>query len=105
MSTPQTSLTHHAAPRLLLPELQALLLAHRAAFRQERVFRRAGLFLLGWLFAFGRKTLTQVLTALGWVHSDWTAWYRLLSRPPVGYERLTRLRSSDTLSHVPGDQP
>ena len=98
------SLTHFSAQPHLLPELQQLFGAHRAAFGQERVFRRAWFFLLAWLLAFGRKTLTQLLLALGWLQ-DGGAWYRFLSRRRVDYDQLTALFFAQTLRHVPVEEP
>src|SRR5436190_7623643 len=85
----------------LMEALTPLVMAHRPAFRQERVFRRAMLLLIGWLFAFSRKTMTQLLAALGLVNQDWSAWYRLISHPRVDYDQLTRCLFQETLGHVP----
>jgi DDE superfamily endonuclease len=89
----------------LMGALTPLVMAHRPAFRQERVFRRAMLLLVGWLFAFSRKTMTQLLAALGLVNQDWSAWYRLISHPRVDYDQLTRCLFQETLHHVPADVP
>jgi hypothetical protein len=86
--------------RLLLPELFALVAAHRPAVQQERVAQRQLGLLLGWLCAFGRHTLTQVLLALGLGDADWTAWYRLFSRPRLDYDRLTGCLLGETLGLV-----
>lgn len=83
--------------RPLLPELVALLAAHRPAFRQARTAQRSGALLLGWLCAFGRHTITQVLLALGCGSVDWTAWYRLFSRERVAYDRLSACLLAQTL--------
>ena len=83
--------------RPLLPELLALLAAHRPAFRQERTARRSEALLLGWLCAFGRHTITQVLLALGLGRVDWTAWYRLFSRERVAYDQLSACLLAQTL--------
>lgn len=88
------------AARPLLPELLALVAAHGPAMRQERVAQRQLGLLLGWLCAFGRHTLTQVLLALGLGAADWTAWYRLFSRPRIDYERLTTGLLGETLGLV-----
>src|SRR5262245_2063462 len=92
-------------PRPLLPELFALLAAHRSAFRQERPYQRSGALLVGWLCAFGRHTLTQVLLALGLGEADWTAFYRLFSRGRVDYERLAGCLLAETLDLAPADAP
>ena len=92
-------------PRPLLPELFTLLAAHRPAFRQARPYQRSGALLLGWLCAFGRHTLTQVLLALGMGEADWTAFYRLFSRGRVDYEVLSRCLLAETLTQVPTTDP
>jgi hypothetical protein len=84
----------------LLPELLALVAAHRPAVRQERVAQRQLGLLLGWLCGFGRHTLTQVLLALGLGEADWTAWYRLFSRERIDYDRLTGCLLGETLGLV-----
>jgi hypothetical protein len=63
----------------------------RGAFGQSRVFWTACLLALGCLFAFCRKTVTQLLVALGQTSCDWTRWYRLLSRRRFDYDELCRL--------------
>jgi len=93
------------SPRPLLDALRSLLLAHRPAFRQERTFLRAQALILGHLFAFARRTITQTLLALGLTDGDWSAFYRLLSAPRMDYEILTRRFFSETLSHVFAHQP
>jgi len=71
---------------VLLRELLVLLYAHRSAFRQERTFLRAMGLLFGELFTFARHTVTQGLLALGCTDADWSAWYRLFSRPRFAEE-------------------
>ena len=94
-----------APVRPLLPELFALLAAHRPAFRQQRPFQRSVALLLGWLGAFGRHTITGVLLALGLGEADWTAWHRLFSRGRVDYERLTGCLLEQTVPLTPVDGP
>jgi hypothetical protein len=89
----------------LLPELLALLAAHRVAFRQERPYQRSVALLVGWLCAFGRHTLTQVLLALGLGEADWTAFYRLFNRRRIDYERLTRALLEQTLALSAPQEP
>lgn len=93
------------APRPLLPELFRLLAAHRPAFRQARPSQRSVALLLGWVCAFGRHTLTQVLLALGMGGTDWTAFYRLFSRRRVDYEILAGCLLAETLAQVPATAP
>jgi hypothetical protein len=93
----------------VLPELLAALLAvitaHRAAFRQERPYRRAVALVFGELFAFARHTVTQELLALGLAEADWTGWYRLFSRQRFEEPLLGRLLLGQTLPHSPIEQP
>ncbi len=65
----------------LLAALLGLLAAHRPAFRQERPYQRAVALVFGEVFAFARHTVTQWLLTLGLTEADWSAWYRLFSRP------------------------
>ena len=104
MSTIRQDLTQKSGPGILLGELAALMGAHRQAFGQERLYLRGWSLLLGWLFTFSRKTLTQLLVALGSVEQDWTAWYRLLSRRRIDYDGLTRTFLRETLRHVKVDE-
>jgi hypothetical protein len=92
-------------PRALLPELLALLAAHRPAFGQERVAQRSTALVLGWLCAFGRHTISGVLLALGLGAADWTAWHRLFSRRRVDYAVLTECLVAQTLPLAPADGP
>jgi len=89
----------------LLPELFRLLAAHRPAFRQARPYQRSVALLLGWVCAFGRHTLTQVLLALGMGGTDWTAFDRLFSRRRVDYEILAGCLLAETLAQVPATAP
>ncbi len=85
----------------LLDALRGLLLADRPAFRQERTFLRAQALLLGHLFAFARRTITQALIALGLTdHDDWSAFYRLFGAPRIDYGELTGCFFRETLPHV-----
>lgn len=88
----------------LLQNLFELLQAHRPAFRQERCFVRAIGLVMGELFSFGRHTVTQGLLALGLTDGDWSAWYRLFSRPRYDEERLSACLLAETLQHVAEDQ-
>jgi hypothetical protein len=65
----------------LLSSLRDLLLSHRPAFRQERPFRRMQALLLGQLFSFARRTVTQALIALGMTNHDWSSFFRLYNEP------------------------
>jgi DDE superfamily endonuclease len=96
---------HHALPPLL-SELFALLRAHRSAFRQERTFLRAQALLVGHLFCFARRTITQALVALGITEGDWSAFYRLFSVPArIDYEKLSGHFLEQTLRHISPQDP
>lgn len=97
--------TASSRDRLLLPELLALVAAHRPAFRQERTFQRGQALLLGWLCSFGRHTLTQVLLTLGLGAADWTAWYRLFSQRRIDDARLSGCLLAQTLELAPRPGP
>lgn len=89
----------------LLAALWDVSRAHRAAFHQERSFRRMQALILGHLFSFARRTVTQALVALGLTEHDWTAYYRLFNEPRIDYEELTGCFLEETLGHVPQDEP
>lgn len=89
----------------LLCALWRLLEAHRSAFRQQRTFRRAQALLLGQLFCFARRTVTQALVALGLTDHDWSSFYRLFNEPRIDYEALTGCFLSETLEHTPDTEP
>jgi hypothetical protein len=91
--------------RPLLPELFALVAAHRAAFGQERPYQRSLALVLGGICAFGRHTVTQLLLALGLGTADWTAFYRLFSKPRFDYERLCGCLLGQTLELAPVAEP
>lgn len=82
-----------------------MLLVHRPAFRQERTFLRAQALILGHLFAFARRTITQALVSLGLTENDWSAFYRLFGVPRIDHEELTRRFFGETLPHVPPTAP
>ncbi len=89
----------------LLQNLLDLLATQRPAFRQERTFLRAfGLFFAE-LFVFARHTVTQQLLALGLTDADWSAWYRLFSRPRFDPQQASQCLFRQTLPHAPTDQP
>jgi len=104
-TTAATPLAATAAVRPLLPEVFALLAAHRPAFRQDRTAQRSTALALGWLGAFGRHTISQLLLGLGQGESDWTAWYRLFSRGRVDYDRLTACLLAQTLAQSEPHEP
>jgi hypothetical protein len=89
----------------LLDSLRTLLLAHRSAFRQERTFLRAQGLILGHLFCFARRTITQALIALGLTNHDWSAFYRLFAHKRIDYERLSARFFLESLPHVAPSEP
>ncbi len=98
---PETTSTSPHSPTPLLDALCGLLLCHRSAFRQERTFLRAKALILGHLFAFARRTITQALVALGLTDSDWSAFYRLFGQKDrIDYETLSTIFFRETLPHV-----
>jgi len=98
-------ITSTEAVPALLAALLKLLAAHRAAFRQERPYRRAVALVFGEVFAFARHTVTQCLLTLGLAEADWTAWYRLFSRSRFDESLLARVLLCQTLPYSPPEQP
>ena len=89
----------------ILKNVVTILKAHRGAFQQERPFRRAlGLFFAE-LFRFGRHTISQEMLSLGITDEDWSAWYRLFSRPRYEEENLASCLLKETIEHVMEDEP
>jgi hypothetical protein len=84
----------------LLKELQELVQAHRKIFKQERVYRRVWVLLMGELLVFARHTVTQILMSLGLVEEDWSNWYRLFSQGRFSYEKASEVLFAETLKHV-----
>ena len=89
----------------ILQALMELIEAHRAAFRQERTYRRGVGLVFGELFSFARHTVTQSLLALGLTDGDWSAWYRLFSRERFDEEKLSACLLQESLEHVGVDEP
>jgi len=89
----------------LIHNLLQLLRAHRPVFGQARTYRRSVGMVLGELFSFARHTVTQNLLALGLTDGDWSAWYRLFSRPRFDETQLNNQLLQETLPHAPADQP
>ena len=89
----------------LLQAVEGLLAAHRAAFGQERVYRRAAGLMWGELFNFGRHTVTQGLMSLGLTDSDWSAWYRLFSQARFREAAVAGCLLRETLVSVPAAAP
>jgi len=84
----------------LLKQLTHLLQAHRALFRQERVFQRVALLLVGEVIALARHTITQLLLSLGLAEGDWSGWYRVFSRERFPYRAACGVVLGETLRHV-----
>ena len=94
------SITESASNSMLMAEFHQLMMAHRAAFRQERCFRRMVALTLAMVFCFGRHTITQLLLTLGLVDTDHSAMYRLLSRKRFDTMTLWRCLFRETVRHV-----
>lgn len=104
---PETTSTSPLSPSTpLLHALWRLLEAHRPAFSQERIFLRAKALILGHLFCFARRTITQALLALGLTDHDWSAFYRIFGQEGrIDYEILSGRFLSETLPHLPPSGP
>jgi len=85
--------------------LLELLSAHRAAFGQERPYRRCVALVFGSVFAFARHTLSQVLLVLGVTEQDWSAWYRLFSTGRIKIDALAAELVRQTLAEIPAAGP
>lgn len=83
----------------------ALLAAYRPAVRQERVFLRLIQLTVGSVLALGRRTVAQVLVALGVGHLDWTAWYRLFNRARIDPPALQAILLGQVVAALPMDGP
>lgn len=92
----------HTVPEFpgLVNELVHLLVAHREAFGQQRIFERVIALVFAEVVVWARHTVTQLLWALGVQHEDWSGWYRLFSRGRFGEERVNRVLFRETLWHV-----
>jgi hypothetical protein len=88
----------------LLKNLFELLEAHRAVFKQQRVYERVVALVLAEVFAFSRHTVTQLLMTLGMTGEDWSGWYRLFSRGRFDYGRASEVVFEETLRHVASDE-
>lgn len=89
----------------LVPTLLALLAAHAATYRQARTYRRVVGLVFGELFAFGRRTVTQGLLALGLGENDWSAWYRLFSRGRFDEAAAGKVLLEASLAEVAASEP
>jgi hypothetical protein len=88
----------------LVGSILALLATHRGAFGQERVYRRVVALVFAELFVFARHTVTQSLWALGVMGEDWSAWYRLFSRPRFEEAELAHYLFGETLQEVKAEE-
>lgn len=88
----------------LLKHLFALIAAHRALFKQERVYQRVVALVLAEIFVFARHTVTQLLMTLGMTEQDWSAWYRLFTQRRFDYERASEQLFAESLQHVSRDE-
>ena len=84
----------------LLSCLHELLEAHRPVFTRVQTYGRCVCLVLGSLYAFGRKTVSQLISAIGAVKEDWSAWYRFMSEGRFEYDELVGCLFKQTLTHV-----
>jgi len=84
----------------LVNELVQLLLAHREAFGQQRVFERVIALVFAEAVVWARHTVTQLLWALGIQEEDWSAWYRLFSQKRFNESAVNEVLLRETLRHV-----
>ena len=89
----------------LVRALLGLLAAHAGLYRQVRVQRRVVSLVIGELFAFGRRTVTQGLLALGLWECDWSAWYRLFSCGRFDEAGSGAVLLRESLAHVTAEEP
>jgi len=61
--------------------------------------------ILGQLFCFARRTITQALVALGLTNHDWSSFYKVFNESRIDYEELTGCFLSETLGHMPETEP
>lgn len=90
---------------VLLPELMKLIGKCEQACGQKRVFNRILALVMGELFAFGRRTITQLLLTLGLTDEDWSAWYRVFSHRRFNEEKTSSVMLKEMLSEVPETMP
>ncbi len=81
----------------LVNELVMLLVAHREAFGQQRVFERVMALVFAEAVVWARHTVTQLLWALGVENQDWSAWYR---RERFKEGAVNGILLRETLRHV-----
>ena len=99
-SAPVVVVAQNRQERVLLQELEQLLLALQPLFSQQRVFQRVVLLLVGEVLTLARHTVTQMLMTLGWVDRDWSAWYRLFRKKRFPYPALARKLLEEFPGHV-----
>ena len=87
---------------MLLSHWLEIVSAWRPAFVQGRLWRRAVRQALGTLTAFGRRTLSRALFAVGRQHQDWSADYKLHSRSSWKAEELFQPILERCLPQCPG---
>ncbi len=92
-------------PGKLIEELFKIIGAHRGVFKQERPYQRMIGLVLGELFNFGRHTITQSLLGLGIMEGDWSAWYRLFSKPRFEEESLNEILVEETVKGARENEP
>lgn len=84
----------------LLNQLSKLIQAHRGIYKQERIYQKTTLLLIGEILVFARHTITQLLMSLGQTETDWSSWYRLFSQGRFPYEEASNVLFEETVKHV-----
>lgn len=88
----------------LLKHLFEIIRAHRAIFKQERIYQRVLALILAEIFVFARHTMTQLLMTLGMVEQDWSASYRIFSEKRFAYEKAKEIVFRETVAHIGEDE-
>ena len=104
-ATPGTRSSTAAPLPALLLALWTILAAHRPAVGQARLFDRLRALVLGQVGALWRRTITQLLLAVGLTDADPSAFYRLLRPDRLDYDTLTDCLVTQTLAEVPASAP
>lgn len=90
---------------ILLTAMLSILATSKPVFGQERIFNRILALAMAELFAFGRRTITQLLLTLGLVDEDWTAWYRLFSQQRFVEEEASQVILREVVAEQPMHSP
>jgi hypothetical protein len=89
----------------LLPEIEAIWIEGRDAFRQQRTWKRARRMGLAQLAGFGRRTIAGLICAAARQDDDWSADYRLFARGRWDADDLFAPVVRGALQLLPDDAP